>query len=161
MPLSPARLLEHAERLIAAPGGPPTEEDLRRAVSAVYYAVFHMVVGATADLFSKIVDPTQSIHERIYRKPEHKDINNCWSKSLCKDKGVQVDSHIEKFAGIFNSLYEERLDADYKVTTLITHYGAQSSIKIGREAIEDFLAADEGARNVFLSLIVFPSRSKS
>jgi uncharacterized protein (UPF0332 family) len=167
MSFSPAGLLEHAERLIAAPAGastkPATEEDFRRAISAAYYAVFHTVVGTIADLFSNLLDPTGSIYERIYRRPEHRDVNNCWGKykTLCKEKGVEANLNLEKFDNGFKALYEKRSQADYNVTTLITHDDATTSIEIAHGAIQNFLAADEGARNVFLSLIVFPPRSKS
>jgi hypothetical protein len=100
MSFSPAGLLEHAERLLKASAGvskAPSEEDLRRAISAAYYAVFHTVVGATADLFSRFADPTKTIYERVYRKPEHKDVKNCLNKykDLCRAKGVNPGQQIE------------------------------------------------------------------
>jgi uncharacterized protein (UPF0332 family) len=161
MSFSPAGLLEHAERLLRASSGgskAPSEEDLRRAISAAYYAVFHTVVGATADLFSRFADPTKSIHERVYRKPEHKDLKNCLNKykDLCRAKGVKPDQQIENFAIGFKDLYEKRQDADYKTTVLITLNEAETSIDLAREAIKNFHAAKKGDRNVFLSVIVFP-----
>ena len=39
--IDPDGLLRHAEQLAGTGGGRPTDADLRRGVSAAYYAVFH------------------------------------------------------------------------------------------------------------------------
>jgi hypothetical protein len=47
--LNPDHLLAQAERLIRAPpAGPPLQVDVRRAISAAYYSVFHAVLTAAA-----------------------------------------------------------------------------------------------------------------
>jgi hypothetical protein len=45
-PLDPEELLEQARRLAAE----PTQADLRRAISAAYYGLFHFFLTAAADM---------------------------------------------------------------------------------------------------------------
>jgi hypothetical protein len=50
--LNPDHLFDQAERLVATTaGGAPRQADLRRAVSSVYYGLFHAILTAAADLF--------------------------------------------------------------------------------------------------------------
>lgn len=165
MSLSPLRLLEHAERLVNPPSGvatrAATEEDLRRAESAAYYAVFHTAAGAIADLFFWAADPTHSIYERIYRSPAHSDINNCCKRyeSLCYRTGTAFNRDIRAFAHAFQTLYKKRLDADYKPVISLTHNDARKTVQFARDTIGHFQNADPDARKVFLGLIVFPPRN--
>ena len=50
--MTPADLLDHAERLIAPPPNRPRQVDLRRAISAAYYALFHQLSGDAAELYA-------------------------------------------------------------------------------------------------------------
>ena len=45
-------LIETARRLTASGAAPPTQADLRRAVSTAYYGLFHCLAGTAADLLS-------------------------------------------------------------------------------------------------------------
>src|SRR5262249_25719796 len=48
--LDPEHLFDQADRLVAPPpAGPPRQADVRRAISAAYYAVFHGTLAAVAD----------------------------------------------------------------------------------------------------------------
>jgi hypothetical protein len=47
--LNPDHLFDQADRLIVSTAGPPRQVDLRRAISAAYYGVFHIVATAVAD----------------------------------------------------------------------------------------------------------------
>ena len=44
--MNPSHLLDQARRLATEGPGRPRQDDLRRAVSAAYYAVFHLLVDA-------------------------------------------------------------------------------------------------------------------
>jgi len=50
--LNPEHLFEQAENLVAPPeAGPPRQVDVRRAISAAYYGVFHATAAAAPDQF--------------------------------------------------------------------------------------------------------------
>jgi len=60
--LNPDHLFEQAERLVAPPpAGPPRQVDLRRAISAAYYGLFHFCLIAAADEF---VDAAIELQEK-------------------------------------------------------------------------------------------------
>ena len=48
--MNPRDLIETARRLVESGAAQPTQADLRRAVSTAYYALFHCLAAATADL---------------------------------------------------------------------------------------------------------------
>jgi len=49
--LDPNHLFEQANKLITIQVGPPRQVDIRRAISAAYYATFHATITAAADQF--------------------------------------------------------------------------------------------------------------
>lgn len=77
----PAHLLEQAERLAAAPAkGQPRDADLRRAISTAYYAIFHAILTAAADLFVGIAKQTTSLYGLAYRSVNHQKV-----REVCKE----------------------------------------------------------------------------
>jgi hypothetical protein len=73
-------LFEQAEKLIAAPpAGPPRQADLRRAISAAYYAVFHATLTQAADLFVGRTKRSESRYGLVYRSIGHKQL-----RELCE-----------------------------------------------------------------------------
>jgi len=71
--MKPADLVAHAERLEAAAKRKPHQADLRRAVSAAYYALFHAVAAAAADTLigTTVSHRASPIWSRVYRSLEH------------------------------------------------------------------------------------------
>src|SRR2546428_459657 len=49
--LNPNHLFEQPNKLITTRVGPPRRVDIRRAISAAYYATFHATITAAADQF--------------------------------------------------------------------------------------------------------------
>jgi hypothetical protein len=68
-------LFEQADRLLAPTAEEPRSTDLRRALSAAYYAVFHFIVTEGADLF---FGRGSSQYVMAYRSVDH-----AWLRSLC------------------------------------------------------------------------------
>jgi hypothetical protein len=67
-------LLEQAEHLVARERKKPKQASLRRAVSAAYYAMFHLLVSDGARLLSPTQPPGLSV--RIQRAFNHGDMRN-------------------------------------------------------------------------------------
>ena len=71
--IDPDGLLDHAEKLANAERGRPTDVDLRRGISAAYYAVYHELTGQAA---SHLVGSCpQRIQNEIRRSWSHGEIS--------------------------------------------------------------------------------------
>jgi hypothetical protein len=75
--LNPDHLFDQADRLIVSTAGPPRQVDLRRAISAAYYGVFHIVATAVADQFVGAGRRSTPEYALAYRRIDH--------KALCMD----------------------------------------------------------------------------
>ena len=107
--MNPRDLLETARRL-AHPGAvQPTQADLRRAVSTAYYALFHCLAAAAADLLTGSSRRGPEWHQ-VYRAPEHGK-----ARSACQQQGVMrtFPTAIRNFAETFVDLQGARHAADY------------------------------------------------
>src|ERR1700751_1842071 len=79
--LNPDHLFEQADKLISPPpAGPPRQVDIRRAISAAYYGVFHAVLAAAADQFVGVTKRSTSQYGLVYRSVDH-----LWLKKLCEE----------------------------------------------------------------------------
>ena len=65
--MNPQHLLEQAERLASAGVGRPRQTDLRRAVSAAYYALFHLLTQDGAQRLTRRAE----FRPLVARKYEH------------------------------------------------------------------------------------------
>lgn len=75
---NPDHLLDQARQLLAvASGGAPRQVDIRRAISASYYAVFHCVLAATADMVLGAKERTTARYGLVYRKVDHRGFKEC------------------------------------------------------------------------------------
>ena len=114
-------MLDHASKLVAVPVS--TDADFRRAVSASYYAVFHLISAAVAE---QAYPPTPSeLRGRFQRALEHRSAKNAMQsfvtresiKSLAKDPGISCiyNQDIADIAKAFGELQDARELADYDV----------------------------------------------
>jgi hypothetical protein len=68
---NPDHLLDQALRLASPTLGPPKQVDLRRAISAAYYAVFHAALRAAADEFIGRNKQGTPLYTLAYRSIDH------------------------------------------------------------------------------------------
>jgi hypothetical protein len=113
-------LLDHASRLI---NSAKTEADLRRGVSAAYYAVFHLLSAAVG---SQVSPPTpQGMSGKIQRVLEHGAMRNAMESfrtpksctTLSANIGIQCafSPDIAEIAKAYGELQDARHLADYDV----------------------------------------------
>jgi hypothetical protein len=69
--LNPEHLFDQAEGLVTSGGGRPRQVDIRRAISASYYGLFHAVVAAAADLIIGQNNRSKPDYGLIYRTIDH------------------------------------------------------------------------------------------
>jgi len=119
--LQAKEILDHASRLLVAPAS--TDADFRRAVSASYYAVFHLISAAVAE---QAYPPTpRELRGRFQRALEHRSAKNAMQsfvshesvRGLAKEPGISCNYNqdIAEIAKAFGELQDARELADYDV----------------------------------------------
>ncbi|KMO15158.1 hypothetical protein [Methylobacterium platani] len=164
-----AHLLEQAERLAEATDGidRPRPTDLRRAVSAAYYAVFHAGLIAAADAFSGKADRESAAYGLVYRSVDHAKM-----KALCQEIIKQKpstkfqkyrptegwDPFLVGYSEAFITLKEQRMLADYDPGYRIAPAEVEVYISTARSAVDRLDSANGASKRVFLMLLLFPPR---
>lgn len=73
--LDPDHLFEQAESLIVPPvAGPPRQVNIRRAISAAYYGLFHATLSAAADQFVGVTKRNSPLYALVYRAVDHRSL---------------------------------------------------------------------------------------
>jgi hypothetical protein len=155
--ISPQHLLDQASMLTEPQAGhPTTETDLRRAISAAYYAVFHAIASAAADSIVPANKRATEQYSRVYRS-----INHGALRKLCdrvRGKKLDFGDDIREFAAAVADLQEKRHSADYDPVFTAIRSDTRLTIRAARSAISQFEGAPEAERAHFLSLLLFPPR---
>lgn len=163
--INPDHLLEQAQRLIALPSArAPRQVDLRRAISAAYYAVFHAVLGAAADEFVGKTKQSTIQYTLVYRSVAHSTLRSiCENATKPKMPGKYAryvpsggfDNNIQRFAAAVLELQERRHGADYDPSTRFKMSDATVAISTARSAVDNFRAATADGKTAFLTLLLF------
>jgi hypothetical protein len=166
--LNPDQLLAQAERLIRAPpAGPPLQVDVRRAISAAYYSVFHAVLTAAANAVVGGTKRTSAHYVLVYRSVDHRRLRELCDvarRPLVPPKYIgHVPSggfgeDVRTFAALASELQEKRHTADYDPGIIVRTADASLAISNARAALRHWNAAPTDARNSFLMLLLFPPR---
>lgn len=165
--LNPDHLFEQADRLITSSVGPPRQVDIRRAISAAYYATFHATITAAVDQFIGVTNRDESRYGLVYRSVSH-----AWLRDLCKEVQKSTPSNkfkpyvpddgfgpnINAFATAVVELQEKRHAADYDVMIRMNKSDALLAISTARAALRRFEKANKTRRVAFLSMLLFPPR---
>ena len=123
--------------------GRPNQEELRRALSTAYYALFQALAGTAADLF---VGSSTSARKSPAWVHTHRSLQHGFAKSQCgKAASVQTfDPRIIAFAAAFATMQGLRYDADYNPAAFFYH--SQVQIWIG-EAEQALIAFNQAPRS--------------
>jgi hypothetical protein len=166
--LNPDHLFEQTEKLIVPPpAGPPRQVDLRRAISAAYYGLFHFCLIAAADEFVGVTQRSTSRYALVYRSVEHKGL-----KELCTETLKQVpvakyrpyvpaggfSSGIQEFSTAAIELQGKRHLADYNPIPRYKTSDAKVALNTARSAVHRFGQAEQEHRKAFLTLLICPPR---
>jgi hypothetical protein len=166
--LNPEHLLDQARKLIAPPpAGPPRQVDLRRAVSAAYYSVFHATLTAAADEFIGKAARSTPQYALVYRSIEHASLRTlCIEATQLKPSpkyvryvppaGFGPDIQLYGIAAL--ELQERRHAADYDPSIRLRTADAVLAVNTARTALERFAKAAADRRKAFLALLLFRPR---
>jgi uncharacterized protein (UPF0332 family) len=143
-----AELLEQAEMLVKREPKNPKQASLRRAVSAAYYALFHLLAEAAARQFAELCDRSDAeTVSRVVRSFSHIDMKKVSEKfalsvlptSLKRPNELyETPDELIKVANVFISLYQARMDADYDTGKLVTRPEALKRIEEAKKAFAEW-----------------------
>ena len=164
---NPEHLFEQADRLAAGGVGRPRQADIRRAISASYYGLFHAVVSAAADLVIGQNNRAQPRYGLVYRSIDHQRL-----RELCNDAQKQAlperyrryapqggfGTDIKAFATAVVELQEKRHTADYDPMVQMKQSDAILLTGTARAALTRFQNANADDRAIFLTLLLFEPR---
>jgi hypothetical protein len=161
-PPDPEHLFEQAAGLAADTES--RQANLRRAISAAYYGLFHFTLTAAADMVLGSGNRGSGRYSLVYRSIDHSRL-----RILCTQlRGTQPKNlpfeppggfgSVADFARIAGNLQELRNLAEYDPSRDITPDEARVAISDARQAITWFQQGAKEQREAFLTLLLFKSR---
>lgn len=160
--MSPNRLLRLARRLAEGahgtrPGRPDSVE-LQRAVSTIYYALFHCLARCVADtLVAKTrAARSQSAWVQAYRAVNHGNVK----KQCIKQSPIKLfPSEIQDFARLFVDMQYNREEADYHPMASFSRAQVIQWVQRAEYAISQFDQVANKDRQAFAVYVTLPFRS--
>ena len=151
-------LLAIARRLAQGDGGqPPSQTDLRRAVSSVYYAMFHAVAQSNADSLvgDDSLDRDQSAWRQVYRALEHG-----YARQRCRQaaSSSRFSTPIQRLADYFALAQNRRHRADYDPDEAFTEQETLTAITEAGQHIAALRATPPRERRAFAVYILMRER---
>ena len=162
MSLAPNELLQQADLLVSRTT--PTQADLRRAISSAIYAVFHFCLTAAADMVIGSSAPSTARYSHVYRSIDHKVLRGlCGQLGQTQPQNVAITpsssfGHLQDFARLTASLYEQRILADYDPSRTYSETEVRVVISDARQAIAWFTSCDDEQQKAFLTMLLFRQR---
>ena len=160
-----ADLLRQAATLAILDPRRPQQANLRRSISASYYALFHMLTDEAA---ARLVRGTNRQAHRNYvrRRFEHgpmRRIAKAWVQpsipQWLADSGISPGTDLRLVASAFERLQELRHRADYDHATSFARADAQAAIELTEEAFAAWgRIRTEPAADFFLITLLLPAR---
>ena len=154
--IDPNELLDTCRKLAPQSADPPpTQADLRRAISTAYYAVFHTLAASNAELIAGQPQSSMSAYawERVYRRLDHGRARNNLRAvlNLLSPSG-------EFFASTFIELQDLRQEADYDPNFSITRTRTRNIIAQAETAIRNFAQLTPEERRLLAAQSMFDRR---
>jgi len=166
--IEPQQLLDHAASLIKKPNrGRYKETELRRSISASYYALFHAILREGADLTIGRSHRRSAAYSIAYRSLDHTKL-----KRVCEEvrrsplsaryrKALRISSFsndILQVAFAVVKLQEWRHDAEYNPTSSFSFVDALFTNSMAHEAVIALERAPPEQKRLFISLLLFDVR---
>ena len=149
-----------AEGAVNAGIGRPLQEELKRAVSTAYYALFLHLCESTANLMVGTLRPEpgrRAAWQRMYRALQHGATRNkCENNRELR----QFSAGIQDFAETLLIAQGDRHDADYAPFSKYSRQQVLVIITEARDAIEAFDAAPRQERLHFIAYLVGNDRTR-
>ena len=150
-------LISNARLLLSSSKGKPSLVNLRRAVSAAYYALFHCLGRNCADLLIGGAGSNRSPEawRQVYRSLEHG-----LAKDRCKNIKMieKFPQDIQDFANLFVSMQEKRHSADYDPLEKFYKSAVSADIEQVDLAVNAFNTVSAMDRRAFCAYVLLRER---
>ena len=162
--MNPDHLLTIAESLASGRAGSqrgrPRQAELRRAVSAAYYALFHTLAGNCANLLvgDRASTPTRQAWRQAYRSLDHRRVRKQCTERRPKRTLDRFPQEIRNFANQFVRMQDLRHLADYDPFQDFTRLEVLLQIENTITAIAQFEQARRSHRRAFAVFVLFDLR---
>ena len=165
MPLA-EELLEHARFLANLDARTTSQANIRRAISAAYYAVFHLFTAKVAEQVSP--GSPAGLRERTQRALEHTQMGKV-AKAFSQEGATRVKDlpddivlpqavsrELALIGSRFKRLQDERYAADYDVSKRFDPTDALAQVQEAEEVFRDWeIEKNSGNAPVFLAALIF------
>lgn len=159
--MNPQDLLRIAEGLASGAlgdgRGRPRQAELRRAISAAYYALFHTLAlcGANTLVGATHANRGQSEWIQVYRALEHG-----YARNQCNNRAAmsRFSLEIRRFGQLFVRMQQERQAADYDPNASFSRPEAIEFVSEASRIIAEFENADTTDRRAFAVFVLFRLR---
>jgi hypothetical protein len=160
---NPEHLLDQAQKLAAPSGAPPRQVDLKRAISATYYAVFHAILTAVADQIVGVRRRNTPEYEMVFRSLSHKTLRDVCDGLAKGNSGKQsavippggFSAELIRVAEAVVILQEQRHSADYDPLYRATPTDVIAAIQLSRDALRRWAIVPAPQRRLFLLMLAF------
>ena len=149
-------LLDIAQRLSA---GNPIQTDLRRAISSVYYALFHAICQSNAD--TVVGDDPQSRDQPAWRQT-YRALEHGYARQRCilARRNPRFAPSIQTIADRFVVIQALRHQADYDPDTSFEQREILAAINEADDYITAFRAAPNAERRAFAVYVLMRERQE-
>ncbi|MDE2785431.1 MAG: hypothetical protein OXL37_02080 [Chloroflexota bacterium] len=158
---SPANLIATARTLFDAAAEETDPEQaqthLKRAVSTVYYAMFHAICANAMELLA----PAEDLAISEARLQAYRGLEHTHARNQCRNSGLMAPfpAEIKEFARIFVDSQGHRNQADYNPISDFSSSDVSQIIEDAANAINDLSSAPESLRRAFAITILLRNRA--
>ena len=162
--MNPDDLLIIAESLafgrIGSQRGRPRQAELRRALSAAYYALFHTLAGNCADMLvgSRSSTRTRQAWRQLYRALDHGQVKRQCTERRPKRVLARFPQEIQDFADQLVRMQRIRHLADYDPFEEFSRSAVSQYIEETKAAITEFNQVSRDDRRAFAVFVLFDLR---
>lgn len=160
-----ATLIDVAKTLTYSSIGNKHQSYLRRAVSTVYYALFHALADNCATCFVGARPSLANFNSkkaqawlRVYRSLEHGIAKKACEDMMRNREPEPFDERVSKFGAVFIMMQTERHRADYDPSASFEQSEVVAHIEAAEAAIVDFQAAPKPDRKLFAASVLLKTR---
>ena len=137
--------------------GRPVQAELRRAVSATYYALFHALARCCANMLvgSTRASRSQPAWRQVYRALEHGH-----AKNQCSNWRVlsRFPRQVQEFAELFVDIQHHRQEADYNPDARFSRSDVLVFIDQAKKVLSEFADTDARDQQAFAVHVLFRVR---
>lgn len=159
--MNPAELLRIARHLavggVGSRRGRPRQVELRRAVSAAYYAMFHTLARCCADL---VVGVTRASRDQIAWEQTYRALEHGFARNQCDNRTAMArfPTEIQEFGKWFVEMQRHRHQADYAPDLILSRAQVMQFIDDTEAIIGRFNATSTRDRRGFATHVLLRLR---